>query len=86
MKHCELAYFLDFSVEVCLDGIKERVGKKREDMPCVATELDSELVTFVKNFSTDCRPKILELFRKYSNVKVITFKSRKEADEYLENL
>lgn len=86
LKRCELAYLLDFPVEVCLEGIKERVGKKREDMPCVATELDNELVTFVKNFSTDCRPKILELFRKYPNVKVITFKSRKEADEYLKNL
>lgn len=86
LKRCELAYFLDFPVEVCLDGIKERVGKRREDMPCVATKLDEELVEFVKNFPGDCRPMILELFEKYPNVKVVAFKSRKEADDYLEHI
>ena len=35
---CHMVIFLDYPLNVCLDGIRERRGKHRSDMPWIETE------------------------------------------------
>ena len=50
---------------ICLDGIKERRGKPRSDMPWIETEEDAEFIEFIKSYSEQQKPKVLELLEKY---------------------
>ncbi len=83
---CDTVIFLDYSFDVCLNGIKERVGKKRTDMPWTEQELDPELVKLVENYEKDNRPVIAALIEKYSDINRFVFKSRLEADKWLSGL
>lgn len=85
-KSCDTVIFLDYSVDECMRGIKERIGKARTDMPWTEQELDPELVQLVENYPKDNRPVILSLLEKYPDVTPFVFKSRLEASEWLENL
>ncbi len=80
---CDTVIFLDYPIDVCLHGIKERFGKPRDDMPWIETEEDVEFIEFIKTFNEQQRPKVLELLCTYSNKNVIIFKSREAADAYL---
>ena len=88
MAACDTVIFLDYPLDVCLDGIKERRGKPRSDMPWIETEEDSEFIEFIKNYNEQQKPKVLELLEKYSDKNIVIFKSREEADAFLngENL
>ena len=83
MAACDTVIFLDCSPDMCLDGIEKRRGKPRSDMPWIETEEDAELILFVKNYHVEQRPKVLELFEKYSNKNIIILESREEADKFL---
>ena len=83
MAACDTVIFLDYSLEVCLDGIKERRGKPRSDMPWVETEEDAEFIEFIKNYNEQQKPKVLELLGKYSDKNIVIFKSREQADAFL---
>ncbi len=80
---CDTVFFLDCPLDVCLAGIKERRGKPRGDMPWIETEEDGEFIAFIKKFSEQQRPQILELLEKYSNKNIIVFQSREQADAFL---
>ena len=80
---CDLVVFLDFSTEVCLEGVRARRGQVRSDMPWVEDREDEEFLTFIKTFQTENRPNILVLLEKYPHKAVLTFRTREEADEYL---
>ncbi|MBR2413093.1 MAG: adenylate kinase [Clostridia bacterium] len=86
LKECDTVFFLDYSVEVCIDGIKQRQGKPRSDMPWIETEDDAEFLEFIRNYNSQSRPKVLELLNNYPQKDVFIFKNRKEADEYLNNM
>ena len=88
MATCDTVIFLDYSLDVCLDGIRERRGKPRSDMPWIETEEDSEFIEFIKNYNEQQKPKVLELLKKYSDKNIIVLESREEADAFLngENL
>lgn len=86
MKECDTIFFLDYPVEVCIDGIKQRQGKPRSDMPWIETEDDEEFLEFIKNYNTQSRPKVIELLNNNPQKDIVIFKSRKEADDYLNNL
>ena len=83
MAACDTVIFLDYPLDVCLDGIKARRGKPRSDMPWVETEEDAEFARFVKSFSEHQKPQVLTLLKKYSDKNIIVFKSREEADAFL---
>ena len=83
MAACDTVIFLDYPLEVCLNGIKERRGKPRSDMPWIETEEDSEFIEFIKNYNEQQKPKVLELLKKYSDKNIIIFKSREQANEFL---
>lgn len=80
---CDTVFFLDYPLDVCLDGVKRRRGKPRVDMPWVETEEDDKFIEFIKNFNLNQRPQILRLLSKYSDKNVIIFTSREEANEFL---
>ena len=80
---CDTVFWLDYPLEICLEGIKNRMGKERPDMPWVETEEDEEFIDFIKKFNEEQRPIILKLLEKYSDKNIVVFKSREEADSYL---
>lgn len=86
MAACDTVIFLDYPTDGCLDGIKARVGKKRDDMPWIETEEDAEFTEFIKSFNKNQRPQIIELLEKYKDKQILIFKNREEADEFILNL
>ena len=80
---CDTVIFLDYPLEVCLDGIKERRGKPRSDMPWIETEEDAEFIEFIKNYNEQQKSKVLELLEKYSDKNIIVFESREQANAFL---
>ena len=85
-KGCDTVIFLDYGLDECMKGIIGRVGKTRADIPWTATELDPELVKQVEAYAQNNRPDILALTEKYSDKYKYIFKSRLEADEWLNML
>ncbi len=86
MEACDVVFFLDYPVEVCLEGIAARRGQVRSDMPWVEREDDPEFLDFVKRFPVEGRPKISELLKEFPDKTVFHFTSRAEADGYLASL
>ena len=87
MQFCDTVIFLDYPVDICLNGVKERRGKKRSDMPWVEEdEEDPAFIEFIKNYNAQCKPKIAELIGKYSDKEIYVFSDRKEADAFLNKL
>ena len=88
MAACDTVVFLDYPLDVCLDGIKERRGKPRSDMPWIETEEDEEFIEFIKSYNEQQKPKVLDLLEKYGDKNIIVFKSREQTDAFLngENL
>ena len=83
MAACDTVIFLDYPLDICLDGIKERRGKPRSDMPWIETEEDAEFIEFIKNYNEQQKPKVIELIKKYSDKNIIIFKSREQSDAFL---
>ena len=83
MQACDTVIFLDYPVEVCLSGVKERAGKPRSDMPWFETEEDAEFTEFIKRYNSESRPNVMALLEKYRNKKIYIFRTRDEAAEFL---
>ncbi|MDW8649416.1 adenylate kinase [Streptococcus suis] len=86
MAACDTILFLDYQEAVCVEGLYSRVGKLRVDMPWVSKTVDEELLEFVKNFRTQVRPNIFNLLSVYKDKEIFIFSSRKEANDFLEQL
>lgn len=85
---CDTIFFLDYPTDVCLEGIRERRGKARSDMPWIegTDEEDADFIGFVRDFALQSRPDILNLLNKYSDKNIYIFKSRCDADKFLQVL
>ena len=87
LSECDTVFFFDLPTEVCLEGAASRVGKKREDMPWVETEVDEDFLRRILDFNKDQKPKIHEYLEKIkSENEIIIFKSRGEADVFIDSL
>ena len=84
LKECDAVFFLDYPAKVCLDGVRTRMGKPRLDMPWIEQEYDEEFIQFIKSFKTERCPQIYALLEKYSDKPKVVFKTRAEAEEFLE--
>ena len=81
---CDTVFLFDLSTETCLDGAISRIGKKRNDMPWIDTELDPRLKEEIEQFKVKNLPEIYDLLEKYGDGKrIVVFKSREEADAFL---
>ena len=80
---CDTVFFLDYPAEVCLEGVRERRGKPRADIPWVETEEDEEFIGFVKRYNEESRPQVLELLRRYNDKNTVIFSCREDANNFL---
>ena len=82
---CDTVYLFDLPTEVCLEGVRSRIGKERSDMPWVEDELDPDFEKQITSFKDEELGKIYELLEKYSDGKrIAVFKSREEAERECE--
>jgi adenylate kinase family enzyme len=58
MKECDTVIFLDYPLEVCLQGIRERRSKPRSDIPWIEREPDEEFIKFIQNFQIQNRHRL----------------------------
>ena len=87
LQSCDTVFLLDIPPEACLAGAKSRVGTAREDMPWVETGLDEEFRQWIVDFPKTQLPQIYQLTEEYREKRnVIIFRSREEADDYLQTL
>lgn len=87
LEHCDTVFFFDLPVEICLEGAESRVGKEREDMPWTEDELDDEFRQWIVDFPTQQLPVIRKLLSDYSQkLDIIEFRSREEADAFVEKI
>lgn len=86
MATCDTVIFLDYPLDICLAGIRERVGKPRADMPWVEDGEDAEFLAFVRDFNREQRPRILELLAAHGDKTVVILSDRTEADAFLAGL
>lgn len=80
---CDMIVFLDYPLATCLEGISQRRGKARADIPWIETEDDEEFIEFIKKFNEEQRPLIINLLEKYKNKNILVFSNRKQANAYL---
>lgn len=86
LKQADTVFLLDIPVEDCLAGAKKRVGTKREDLPWFEESLDEEFKQWIMDYPKQHLPLIYDLLEKYKDKDIHIFKSRCEADEYIERL
>lgn len=79
----QLVIFMDCPVWQCLEGIRERCGMHRSDMPWVETEPDEEFIEFVKRFQEETKPVIEEILERYPEKNKLIFKTREDAANWL---
>lgn len=88
LQECDTVFFLDYSLDTCLDGVRSRRGKARTDMPWMEkeNEEDAEFIEFIKKYRSESRPVVMELLKKYENKKIHIFRERREAEQFLSRL
>lgn len=82
---CDTVIFFDLPVEICIEGIRERKGKDRPDMPWKGAleDGDAEFMEYIRGYNEIQRPYVLDLLGRYSDKNIIVFKSRDDADKFL---
>lgn len=84
LQNCDTVFLFDLPTEVCIEGAISRLGKERYDVPWIDTELDLNFKREIEDFPRQVLPGIYELLDKYKeNKKIVIFKSRMQADEFL---
>lgn len=80
---CDTVFLFDLPTDICLEGAISRLGKERYDIPWIDTEFDPALRESIESFPEKNLPTIYSLLEKYNDKDVVIFKSRAEADDYL---
>jgi len=85
MRACDTIVFLDYPPDLCLQGVRERRGKPRADMPWTeqADEEDAGFIEFIRRYNVHSRPAVMELLARYADRDIHVFTSRQEADAFL---
>ncbi len=87
MEACDTIFFLDYDVDLCLGGIRDRRGKPRGDMPWIESgEEDRDFLSFVRNFHIENRPIIMELLENFRQKTIVVFHNREECHRWLSGL
>ena len=80
---CDSVFVFDLPAELCLAGVEARRGKVRPDIPWIEMREDPEFSAYIRSFSTQKLPGIMDLLSKYPHVNLTVFHSHQEADDYL---
>ena len=86
MKACDTVIFLDYPPVICRQGIRERIGEKRDDLPWIEKEENQQLLEAVNNYASIRRPAVRELLEKYRDRQIMIFRSRQQAQKWLDDL
>lgn len=86
IKECDTIIFLDYPVDICLNGIKTRKNQKRSDIPWISDSDDLEFLEFIKNYNQNNKPQVLELLNKYKDKEIYIFTNRSDTEKFLNNL
>ena len=87
-KAADTVFFLDYDTDVCLQGVKQGLGKIRSDMPWInpCNEIDADFMNFILHYRETDRLRVMDLIAKYHGKQIIIFKNRNESQEYLDQL
>lgn len=89
LRFADTIFFLDYPLEICVSGVKERCGKSRPDLPWIENEDDGmieDLISFIHAFHKESRNNILSLLKSFLDKEIYYFKNRDEANLYLDML
>jgi len=86
LEKADTVFWLDYPLEVCLQGVEDRRGQVRPDMPWIEEAEDPEFTEYIKTFDRDQRPLMEAALRACPPETLIVFKSRAEAAAYLSAL
>ena len=87
MQRADTIVFLDYPLEVCLEGAESRIGKPRPDIPWKEDVFDPEFKQWIIDWFKNIKPLLLSLIEKYKNVKnVVVLHSREEGEAFINNL
>ncbi len=86
-KNSDTIIFLNYPLDLCINGVSERIGKKRLDIPWVEEEFDPLFMQWIKNWFIETKPILLNLLDKYRDTKtIIEFKDRNQANDFINSL
>lgn len=86
LNHCDTVFFLDYDVQTCLNGVRNRRGMPRPDMPWIEEKEDPEFMEYIREFPVKQRPKVVAALSRHPNIKVYRFNKRIEAEQYLKSI
>lgn len=87
LERCTDIFFLDLPREDCVQGMIDRIGVVRDDIPWVESKEDAEeLIEWTKDYETKTRPLELQLLSEHPDVHVTVFYTREEINRYLDKL
>lgn len=87
IQQCDTVFLLDFPTDICIAGAQARIGTKRDDLPWIEKEFDESFKKCIMDFSKEKLPQIYEILSKYRDKKkIIIFKSREDADKYIDDI
>ena len=86
LRACDTVIFLDYSEEVCMEGITRRLGQDRPDMPWTEQTLDPELEALVREYRQKQRPRLLSLLADCPEKRILIFQTREETAAWLSGL
>lgn len=85
IKATDTIFLFDLPTEVCLQGAINRLGKQRYDVPWVDRELDPKFCEEIERFANNKLPEIYNLLEKHGqNKNIVVFKTREEADKFID--
>ncbi|MCH5236472.1 MAG: AAA family ATPase [Muribaculaceae bacterium] len=82
LKFADTIFFFDLPEDLCLEGAKQRLGKKRDDNPVYETKLNDSLRERILMFRIFNTPYIEELLEDFEG-KIIRFHSYEEIGNWL---
>lgn len=86
LEYCDTVFLLDYPTEVCLNGVRHRIGNKRPDMPWIEEKINPEFMDYIRTFREQKLPQEMKALAKFPNVKIYIFKNRAESHHYLNML
>ena len=87
IKSSDTIYFLNIKLDECLKNIESRINIKRDDIPFIETEFETEFKEWVIDWHKSKHSILLGLLNKYQTTKtIITLNSKEEIDDYLKNI
>lgn len=87
LQRCDTIFLFDLPTDACLEGVRNRIGTKRPDMPWTETEFDEDFRQWIINFKRDRLPEIEStLETRPADVRLVRFGSREAAYRLLSEI